>query len=146
MDSANAYHIGQFLGSEEPEFVAWLVRILERNVQETIRRHTVVQKRALNREQPLAEDRRGDADQRHAASKQSSPSQRAMRGEDAVRLARYLEDLPDSQREAVRLRHLEGWSLGRIAEHIGRSEEAVAGLIKRGLQNLRVMIGKSGSG
>jgi DNA-directed RNA polymerase specialized sigma24 family protein len=35
------------------------------------------------------------------------------------------------------LRHLEGWSLAQIAEHLGRSTQAAAGLIKRGLIALR---------
>jgi RNA polymerase sigma-70 factor (ECF subfamily) len=45
--------------------------------------------------------------------------------------------LPDDQREAVRLRHLEGWALADIAQHLGRTPAATAGLIKRGMQALR---------
>ena len=60
-----------------------------------------------------------------------------MRGELAVRIAKEVERLPDDQREAVRLRHLEGWSLAQLAQHFGRGESAVAGLIKRGLRALR---------
>jgi hypothetical protein len=41
------------------------------------------------------------------------------------------------QREAIRLRHLEGWTLAALAERFGRSESAVAGLLKRGLRGLR---------
>jgi len=48
-----------------------------------------------------------------------------------------LERLTDDQREGVRLRYLEGQSLAEIAERMQRSEEAVAGLIKRGLKTLR---------
>ena len=69
--------------------------------------------------------------------RQSSPSQRAMQDERAVELARVLEKLPENQREAVRLRHLEGWSLAQIADHMNRTEAATVGLIKRGMQNLR---------
>ena len=35
------------------------------------------------------------------------------------------------------MRHLRGWSLAKIAEHLGRSHAAVAGLLKRGLQQMR---------
>ena len=60
-----------------------------------------------------------------------------MQGELAVRLAVEIEKLPSDQREAVRLRHLEGWSLKNLAGHFHRSESAVAGLLKRGLRGLR---------
>jgi DNA-directed RNA polymerase specialized sigma24 family protein len=35
------------------------------------------------------------------------------------------------------MRHLRGWSLAQIAGHLGRTPAAVAGLLKRGLQQLR---------
>jgi len=60
-----------------------------------------------------------------------------MQAEDAVRLAEVLASIPEDQREAVRLRHLEGWSLAELQKHFDRSETAVASLIKRGLENLR---------
>jgi RNA polymerase sigma-70 factor (ECF subfamily) len=71
------------------------------------------------------------------AAEQSSPSQRAERNEEAFQLAIALEALPEAQREALVLQHWHGWSLAQIAEHLGRSRSAVAGLIKRGLQQLR---------
>ena len=67
----------------------------------------------------------------------SSPSQKAIREEEAERLSQALTSLPDDQREAVRLRHLEGWALADLARHLGRSPAATAGLIKRGMQALR---------
>ncbi len=62
------------------------------------------------------------------------PSQRAEKNEQALRLAQALEQLPDAQREALVLQHWQDWSLAQIGEHLGRSPEAVAGLIKRGLK------------
>ena len=35
------------------------------------------------------------------------------------------------------LQHWHNWSLAEIGEHLGRSPAAVAGLIKRGLKQLR---------
>ena len=60
-----------------------------------------------------------------------------MNSERSVKLALMLHNLPESQREAIRLRYLEGRSLKELAESLGRSETAVAGLLKRGLRNLR---------
>lgn len=47
-----------------------------------------------------------------------------------------LARLPEAQREAVRLRKLEGWTVQEIASHLNRSDEATAGLIKRGMVRL----------
>jgi RNA polymerase sigma-70 factor (ECF subfamily) len=129
--------IGGFRGDSEGEFAAWLERILDHNVAEVIRNHTLAARRALGREQPLNRAAGPTLVWPEPVAQQSSPSQRAMRGEEAVRLARALDELPHDQREAVRLRHLEGWPLARIAQQLNRSPAAAAGLIKRGIQGLR---------
>ena len=127
-----------FCGQTEEEWMAWLQRILHNNVAQSIQQHIFVQKRTVDKEKSLDDSKRTGHPLRDAlAVDQSSPSQRAMRGENAVRLAQAIETLPDDQREAIRLRHLEGWPLARIAEHFGRTEVAVAGLLKRGLKRLK---------
>ena len=60
-----------------------------------------------------------------------------MKSEAAAVLALCLEKIPDTQREAIRMRYLEGMSLKNISDRMGKSEMAVAGLLKRGLQGLR---------
>jgi len=125
----------KFHGKEKAEFIAWLRRIHEQNIQNVVREHTLVQKRALGREQPR-DDRQSESRQFPPAD-QTTASQRVLRDERAVQLARTLEKLPDDQREVVRLRHLEGWSLARIAGQLDRSEAATIGLLKRGMRNLR---------
>ncbi len=125
-----------FRGQAEPELVAWLRRILEHNVSETVGEHVRAQKRSTRKERSLTESGDGPLAADLAAD-QSSPSQRAMRGEAAVVLAQAIETLPDDQREAIRLRYLEGWTLAQITEHFDRSQVAVAGLLKRGLRGLR---------
>src|SRR5262249_34556646 len=62
------------------------------------------------------------------AADQSSPSERAERQEQAVRLAAALERLPENQHEAVVLRHFHGCSLAEIAEQLGCTPAAVTGL------------------
>jgi RNA polymerase sigma-70 factor (ECF subfamily) len=131
----------QFLGSGEPELVAWLERILQRNIAQLVRDHITTQKRAVGREQAADGGDHSGAERFDPAAQHSSPSQRAMRGEEAIRLARALVTLPEDQREAVRLRHLEGWSLAEISAHFERSPAATAGLIKRGMQKLREKLG-----
>jgi len=125
-----------FRGGAEPELVAWLRRILENNLSETVGEHVRAQKRSTRKEKSLTESN-GRALAADLAADQSSPSQRAMRGEAAVVLAQAVDTLPDDQCEAIRLRYLEGWTLSQIAEHFDRSQVAVAGLLKRGLRGLR---------
>ena len=53
------------------------------------------------------------------------------------RLAGFKFLYANAQREALVLQHWEGWSLAQIGDHLGRTPAAVAGLIKRGLKQLR---------
>ena len=91
--------------------------------------------------QATLEPRRGWARQRFAlswlAAEQSSPSERAQRNEQAVLVAGALETLPEAQREALVLHYWQGWTLPRIAEHLQRTPAAIAGLLQRGLKELR---------
>jgi len=128
----------QFAGADARELAAWLQRILDHKVAGAIRDHTILQKRNLRRDQSIDDSHGGLASlKQQLDAGLSSPSQKAIRGEEAQRLAKALTVLPDDQREAVRLRHLEGWALADIARHLGRSPAATAGMIKRGMQILR---------
>ena len=71
------------------------------------------------------------------ASRQSSPSQRAARNEELVELAAALAALPEDQRTAVELHHLQGLPLSQIAAQLGRNSEAVASLLYRAMQRLK---------
>jgi RNA polymerase sigma-70 factor (ECF subfamily) len=128
----------QFAAQDAQDLAGWLKSILDHKVASAIRDHTILQKRNLRREQSM-----DDSQGREAPLKQeldagiTSPSQKAIRGEEEQRLNQALAALPDDQRESVRLRHLEGWALADIARHLGRSQTATAGLIKRGMKVLR---------
>jgi RNA polymerase sigma factor (sigma-70 family) len=74
------------------------------------------------------------------AADQTSPSLAASRNEGLLRLAAAVEALPDAQRDAVTLYHLQQWPLDRVAEHMNRTPAAVAGLIKRGLKQIRTAL------
>jgi RNA polymerase sigma-70 factor (ECF subfamily) len=127
----------QFAGKDARELVAWLQGILDHKAAGTIRDHAVLQKRDVRREQSI-DDSQGNAPlKQELVAGLSSPSQKAIRQEDALRLSQALTALPDDQREAVRLRHLEGWALADIAQRLSRSPAATAGLIKRGMRELR---------
>jgi RNA polymerase sigma-70 factor (ECF subfamily) len=127
----------QFTG-EEPQLAAWLRRALANNIRDALRRFRS-RKRDAARERSLEDAidassaKLGDC----LAGGENSPSFQASRTEDLVRLADALLELPDGQREAVTLHHLNGWPLSEVAEYLGRTDAAVAGLLHRGLKALR---------
>jgi RNA polymerase sigma-70 factor (ECF subfamily) len=128
----------QFAGRNLRDLAAWLRSILDHKVAGAIRDHALLQKRSVRRERSLDDSQGGGVPlKQELDAGHSSPSQKAIRGEEAQRLAQALTALPSDQREAVRLRHLEGWALADIAQHLGRTPAATAGLIKRGMQSLR---------
>ena len=74
------------------------------------------------------------------AAEQPSPSDDALRQEQLQRLADGLSQLPDDQRRALEMRQLEGCSVQAISRQLGRTEAAVAGLIRRGMKRLRELL------
>jgi RNA polymerase sigma-70 factor (ECF subfamily) len=133
--------LAQFRGRTLAERAAWLRQILARNLANAVRDLTR-DRRDVNRERSLEAAVEESASRLEAwlAAEQSSPSERAERGEEAVRLAQALAALPEGQREVVVLRHCQGWSLADISRHVGRSPSAVAGLLHRGLESLRARL------
>jgi RNA polymerase sigma-70 factor (ECF subfamily) len=133
--------IGAFRGQTAQEMAGWLRQILARNLTNALRDFRR-DRRDVAREQDLDGLLHDSSVRVEAwlAAEQSSPSARAERQEEAVRLAVALEELPEVQREVVVLRHFHGWSLHDIGRHVGRSPSAVAGLLHRGLQQLRARL------
>ncbi len=128
----------QFAGQDARQLAAWLEGILDHKIAGAIRDHALLQKRTVQRERSLDDSHGGVASLKQKLDAGlSTPSQKAIRGEQEQLLMQALGALPDDQRVAVRLRHLEGWALADIAQHLGRSSAATAGLIKRGMQALR---------
>ena len=128
----------QFRGTSPTELTAWLRRILATTLANVVRDHgrgrrDVAMERSLERsiEESSA---RLDA---WLAAEQSSPSRRAERNEQAILLVKALAELPESQREALLLKHCQGWSLAEIGRHLDRTPTAVASLLQRGLRQLR---------
>jgi RNA polymerase sigma-70 factor, ECF subfamily len=130
-----------FRGTTEPEVAAWLRQILVRNLTDEVRK-LAAGKRDLARERSLEQAVEQSASNLAAwlAQEQSSPSQQAVRHEQTLELAAALARLPQDQRTAVELHHLEGYSLVEVGRQMQRSKEAVAGLLFRGLKRLRELL------
>lgn len=131
----------QFRGHSEAEWAAWLRRILACNLADAERaRHR--DKRDADRERSLesALDASSASMASFLAAQHSSPIERAGRNEQLAALAEALATLPEDNREAVVLHYFQGWSLDRIGLQMGRSSSSVAGLLKRGLKQLRGLL------
>lgn len=128
----------QFRGSNKDEWLAWVRQILAHNLADALRAARR-EKRDATRERSLEKALEASAADLSSwlAADQSSPSQQADRHERALRLAEALAMLPDAQREALVLQYWHGWTLAEIGNRLGRSPAAVAGLLKRGLKQLR---------
>jgi RNA polymerase sigma-70 factor (ECF subfamily) len=123
---------------------AWLRKILSNNLADEIRKlrrqkHDVRRECSLEKTLEDSAARLGD----WLAAQQSSPSRRAQRQEQTTLLLRVLAELPEAQREAVVRHHLQQQPLSEIAQHLGRSPLAVAGLLHRGLKKLRELLGEA---
>jgi RNA polymerase sigma-70 factor, ECF subfamily len=130
----------QFRGGSEGEFIAWLRQILTHALAREIRRYAGTAKRDLAREvaleQELAETSQQLGDRLAATG--TSPSQRMIKHEQAVRLADVLERLPEDFREVIILRNLEDLPHEEVARRMGRSPGAVRMLWVRALARLRL--------
>lgn len=136
-----------FRGHQIEELLGWLRHILRNNVSSAHQRHLYTQKRSAGREVANSPTDSRPALTDLAPADTTSPSQRVIRDEASGFLDSCLQELPSTQREALRMRYVEGKSLKEIAGSMQKTEMAVAGLLKRGLQTLRSkMISDNSSG
>jgi RNA polymerase sigma-70 factor (ECF subfamily) len=126
-------------GLEPP--TAWLRRILANNLTDEARKLTAAV-RNVERERSLEQALDASSARIGAwlAAEQSSPSQRAIREEEMSQLAAALAQLPDDQRTAVELHHLQGLPLAEVAAQLDRTKGATAALLFRGLKKLRQLL------
>ena len=132
-------HFQGFAGNENAELQAWLRCILQCNISTAIRDHLYTKKRAMSLEtslEPSDPSHHGNG-AKTPVSSSPSPSLQASQIEESLRLLDQLDRLPEDQATAVKLRYLECRSITEVADHLGRSVTAAAGLVKRGMQNLR---------
>jgi RNA polymerase sigma-70 factor (ECF subfamily) len=122
----------------QAELAAWLRSILSHNLADGLRK-LAARKRDARRDRSLstALDDSSSRLEKWLATPESSPSQKVIRQEQTLRVAEALARLPENQRRAIELHHLQGRALREIAEELNTTKAAVAGLLHRGLKSLR---------
>ena len=130
----------EFRGVSEPEFTAWMLKLLERNVLQTLRRNTTGKRDVRLEVESPSTTASAQLAWHSWAADGSSPVSSVYRGEAALVLCQALERLPADQRMAVELRYLDQLPLSDIAEQMHRSVASVAGLIRRGVEALEAFL------
>jgi RNA polymerase sigma-70 factor (subfamily 1) len=119
----------------------WLRKMLVRNLLQRID-YCTAQKRDFRLKQSLEAAAAESSCRLHSwlMAEDTSPSERLAGPEGALRLLEALAQLDGRQREALILQKYHGWTLAQIAEHLGCTAGAVAGLHARGLKRLRQLL------
>lgn len=136
-------HFAQFRGTTEAELVAWLRQILASRLADLMRHYHGAQRRDVRLERELAVelDQSSRVMDQGLVAPGSTPSQQAVRREQAVLLAEALGKLPDDYREVIVLHHLEDLSFPEVARRMGRTLDSVKNLWLRALARLRRSLG-----
>jgi RNA polymerase sigma-70 factor (ECF subfamily) len=129
----------RFHGPDDAQFVAWLRTLLSHTLIDAARKFA--RAGGVARSLEAAIEQSSARLEAFLAADQTSLSGRVERQERLLRLADALAALPDDQRRAVELKHLQELALIEVARQIGRSVPAVAGLLQRGLRALREELG-----
>lgn len=134
-----ARRLRRYLDAPGLSFKIWLRQITYDRLLMARRRHLMADKRAVGREHVLPDDTSLQLVERVFAAG-PSPSQLAIRGELATRVAAVMGRLSEADREVLVMRHLEGLSNKQMAEILGVEPAAVSKRHGRALLRLREML------
>ena len=120
-----------------------LCQMAEQRIIDAHRHHVAAQKRSADRE--VAIDAPADNDGQFGfmkllAASMTSPSQAFSRGQKELRLQEAIGDLPEEQRELLRLRFVEGRATKEIADQMGKTDGAIRVLLTRTLSKLQILL------
>jgi len=122
----------------------WMCRICEQRVVDAYRRFYGAAKRDAGRE--VSADG-GGRDQSQAGvanllvASMTSPSGVFSREQKHLKMLQAMEEIPEEQREALRLRYFDGLPANEIAERLGKSHGAIRVMLSRSLSRLQEMLG-----
>jgi RNA polymerase sigma-70 factor (ECF subfamily) len=129
------------LGDRDP--FAWLCQLAERRIIDAHRRFFGAAKRDAGREVPID---KGAPDASRAAvidmliASMTTASEVFSRNVRYQQLTEALSSLPEEQREALRLRYVDGLPSKQIAEQLGKSDGAIRVMLTRALNRLQSIL------
>jgi RNA polymerase sigma-70 factor (ECF subfamily) len=118
--------VAQFRGSHDKELAGWLRQILAARLADLVCLYCGTQGRDVRLEQALQVelDHSSQLLDRGLVAPLSSPSQQAVRHEQATWLAWALEQLPEDYREVLVLYHLEECAFPEVARYLALTSVA----------------------
>lgn len=129
------------LGDRQP--FSWLCQIAERRIIDAHRRFFGTQKRDAAKEVglgPRGGDSSGPSLINMLVQTMTTPSQAFSRNAREIKLHEALESLPEDQREAIRLRYVEGLPSKEIAQRLQKSDGAIRVMLTRSLKRLQTVL------
>lgn len=131
----------QFRGNNPAEMAGWLRQILANNLAQDVRRFGSQRRDVgLERSLEVAVEHSSARLEAWLAASDSGPGSAAERNEQLLRLAAALSKLPEDQSLALELRYPQEMPVAEIMRETGKTEAAVAGLLRRGLNRLRELM------
>jgi RNA polymerase sigma-70 factor (ECF subfamily) len=134
-------NLDNYRGKSEGERVKWLQMIFRNNAIDKIR-EAKAGKADVRRDQSM-DDAFAESSARWdtiLGIEDGGPEHEAERREFLVRLAMVMETLSENQRDAILLVQLMHVKVSDAAERMGRTEKSVSGLVRRGIEKLRVLL------
>lgn len=133
--------IAKLQSASAPGFMAWFKRIVENSLNTEVRA-LQAKKRGRNRTFNSTNQSSSESFESHEA-KELSPSQKLELEEVLVAVQSNLNDLPTTQRNAVRIHHLESRSLSETAKQLGTTPGKIRGIIERARKQMKRAMGRT---
>jgi RNA polymerase sigma-70 factor (ECF subfamily) len=142
-----ARRLAEYLAGEAPRmpFRLWLRQIARDRMEMSRRRHVEAGRRAVQREEVLADDGTAALASRLCA-RQATPSIDAARVETRALVRSAVARLPDNDREIVLMRNFEGLSNQEVATVLGVPPATASKRYGRALLRLRTLLQEGGIG
>ncbi|GAA4454325.1 sigma-70 family RNA polymerase sigma factor [Novipirellula rosea] len=139
-----AHHNEKLATNAVEHQLPWLRRVFLNNLLDALRKRRA-KRRDMRRERSLEDPIEQSASrlEMYLQVAESSPCTKAIQQERAELLLQAIAGLPDDQRTAIELHHLQELPLEQIAATMDRPKGAVAALIYRGMKKLRATIDES---
>lgn len=137
--------LSDYIRSPSMPFHLWLRQLAKDRIIDMHRRHRAAQRRSVDREQNVssfASDEQSAADLTALLrDAELTPAASALRREMEERFVLALDQLEESEREIVIMRHFEHLGNGEVAEALGLSAPAAGMRYLRAIRRLRELLG-----
>ncbi len=143
--SAEAVRSLHSIDLSERDPFSWLCQVAQRRIIDAHRKHFGAQKRDAGREisidSPSSSGTGGGGMVNLLVASMTTASAAFSRDQKEFKMLAAISTLPEEQREALRLRYIEGLPSKEIAKQLGKSDGAVRVMLTRSLSKLEALLG-----